>query len=169
MRTSLCTLPLLLYIALESPPLEASIYRCEDAHGHVTFTQLGCPDDELVEVRERVEAMQDSPALLPPAKIERITRNARKEQAEKPREIEVVGERQDGCGNRIVGQERRQAMLRKQVRTGMTRRDVESMLGKPDKISRTNGQTRYHYVAKKGKGRSQLVTFDEHGCVKGGR
>ena len=111
--------------------------------------------------------MQDSQALLPPAKVERITRSTRKEQAEKPREIEVVGERQDGCGNRIVGQERRQTMVRKQVRTGMTRSDVDSMLGKPDKISRTNGQTRYHYVAK-GKGRSQLVTFDEHDCVKGG-
>ncbi|MNR64480.1 hypothetical protein D3C85_1871430 [compost metagenome] len=58
-------------------------------------------------------------------------------------------------------------MIRQQVRAGMTRRDVESSLGEPDKITSQNGQTRYHYADQKGNRRQ--VTFDEAGCVKGKR
>ncbi len=49
----------------------------------------------------------------------------------------------------------------------MTKRDVESLLGRPDKISNRNGELRYVYEQKKG--RSNSVTFDEDGCVKGKR
>ena len=47
----------------------------------------------------------------------------------------------------------------------MNRSDVESSLGKPDKVSEQNGQTRYVYQGKKGSKRN--VSFDEAGCVKG--
>ena len=46
----------------------------------------------------------------------------------------------------------------------MTQRDVESALGKPDKITTNDGQTRYHYADDKGNKRQ--VNFDEYGCVK---
>ncbi len=56
-------------------------------------------------------------------------------------------------------------MLNLQAPAGMTQRDVESMLGKPDKIARKNAEVRYVY--KDRKGNSSQVTFDENGCVKG--
>ncbi|MNG30729.1 hypothetical protein D3C84_1164050 [compost metagenome] len=79
----------------------------------------------------------------------------------------MLGEKQDGCGNRITSSERRSAIIRQQVRTGMTQDDVESSLGKPDKVSSQDGQTRYQYTDRDGNRRQ--VTFDEAGCVKGKR
>ena len=76
----------------------------------------------------------------------------------------MVGTKQDGCGNQLSSSERRRAVIRQQVRGGMTQRDVESALGKPDKITTNDGQTRYHYADDKGNKRQ--VNFDEYGCVK---
>lgn len=132
----------LLLAAPFSAPQAATIYHCKGPDGRITYSQLGCPDDQRIASQETAPAHGEAEYLLPPAKPERIVRRSRKEAAENRREITVVGERQDGCGNRITGTERRQAMLRKQVRTGMTQRDVESMLGKPDRITRSNGLTR---------------------------
>ncbi len=79
----------------------------------------------------------------------------------------MVGEREEVCGNMISAQERRKAIIRKQIRSGMTRTDVESALGKPDRISGSNGRLRYHYKPKKGV--SYDVAFDTNGCVKEGK
>ena len=49
----------------------------------------------------------------------------------------------------------------------MTLADVESTLGRPDKISSQNGQLRYQYLDNQG--RSRRVSFDENRCVKGKR
>ncbi|QXI31623.1 outer membrane protein assembly factor BamE [Pseudomonas vanderleydeniana] len=75
----------------------------------------------------------------------------------------VVGEHDDGCGNQLDARSRRQAIIQQEVRPGMNRQEVESALGKPDRISTSNSTTRYHYNPKKG--RSSLVQFDEKGCV----
>ncbi len=83
------------------------------------------------------------------------------------KKLTVVGSQQDGCGNLVIGSKRRTVMIRKQIRKGMPRRDVESMLGKPDKVTTHNGETRYHYS--NAKGNKRQVTFDEAGCVKGKR
>ncbi|MFB8829377.1 hypothetical protein ACE0DR_08325 [Azotobacter sp. CWF10] len=79
------------------------------------------------------------------------------------RELTIVGQQEDGCGNRITGRERREAMLKKQMRSGMPRSDVESALGKPDRISSRNGRTSYHY--RDNKGNTRQINFDEHGCI----
>ena len=83
---------------------------------------------------------------------------------DKNEQLVVVGTKQDGCGNRLSSSERRRAVIRQQVRGGMTQRDVESALGKPDKITTNDGQTRYHYADDKGNKRQ--VNFDEYGCEK---
>ncbi|MFJ2694189.1 hypothetical protein [Pseudomonas sp. NPDC087336] len=48
---------------------------------------------------------------------------------------------------------------------GMSQQEVESALGKRDKISIGNSSTRYHYQTKRG--RSASIEFDERGCTKG--
>lgn len=37
------SLSLLLLLSLASTCEAAAVFRCEDASGHVSFTQLGCP------------------------------------------------------------------------------------------------------------------------------
>lgn len=83
----------------------------------------------------------------------------------KRRELTVVGQSEDKCGNLIDAKQRREAIINQRVVAGMTQQDVESALGKPDKISIRNSATSYRYDLKRG--RSAHVEFDEKGCVKG--
>lgn len=141
-------------------PLAATVFRCEDAEGHITFTQLGCPSEDSQTLQK---AYNPTPGNGQPVPLANPTRSSAPRQ--KSGTAVVVGEQNDGCGNRVTGSARREAMIRKEVRAGMTLADVESMLGKPDKVSSQNGQLRYQYLERNG--RSRQVSFDEDRCVKG--
>ena len=142
----------------------SSVQRCEDAMGNVTFTSLGCPHGQDMRWQDAYNAPPGSTAhLLPGAEPSgRATPHANRN-----KDIVVAGERDDGCGNRLSAEQRRRAIINQQTPPGMTRKDVESLLGRPDTVSSRNGETRYVYHEKKG--RSSQVTFDENGCVKGKR
>ncbi|UCO96895.1 outer membrane protein assembly factor BamE [Metapseudomonas lalkuanensis] len=160
---ALVTLPCLPQSLLNA----ASVFRCSDAEGNVSFNQHGCPPDSQVEYQRTRTLNLLNSEPIPEENGSRYFPSQNWESPERSTEIVVVGERAEVCGNLISPQERRKAIIRKQVRKGMTRADVESALGKPDRISGTNGQVRYHYKAKQGAG--QQVAFDEDGCVKSGR
>lgn len=160
---ALVTLPCL----PQSPLNAASVFRCSDAEGNVSFNQHGCPPDSQVEYQRTRTLNLLNSEPIPEENGSRYFPSQNWESPERSTEIVVVGERAEVCGNLISPQERRKAIIRKQVRKGMTRADVKSALGKPDRISGTNGQVRYHYKAKQGAG--QQVAFDEDGCVKSGR
>jgi len=152
--TLLCPLPL----------LAANVFRCEDANGHLTFTSQGCPSEQQQGLQHASNATPGSGKPVPMAKP------TTSQQAMPPQtssQLVVVGQQDDGCGNRITGSTRRQAMIKHEVRAGMTLADVESTLGRPDKISSQNGQLRYQYLDNQG--RSRQVSFDENRCVKGKR
>ncbi|SDI26753.1 SmpA / OmlA family protein [Pseudomonas flavescens] len=154
-------------IALYPAPLFASsVFRCEDAEGHITFTLHGCAESQRQHIQETHNARPGSGAAVPLATPQ--PRAESKEATTTGSSLTVIGERQDGCGNLVTGNTRREAVIRKQVRTGMTRRDVESALGKPERISRRNGQTTYHY-ARKGNDQRRTVSFDQNDCVTGKR
>jgi len=143
--------------------LATTVHRCEDGAGNLTFTTLGCPEGQALQFQEAFNAMPGTQAsYLPPAEV--MTRSTQA-QINAPREVVVVGQHDDGCGNRLNADQRRRAIINLKTPAGMTKRDVESMLGKPDKIVSRNGEERYVY--KERKGRSSQVTFDEYGCVKG--
>ena len=140
----------------------AEVFRCEDSTGHVTFTLQGCPADQA-------QALQ-SAYNPPPGAGRPVTMAAQAEQkstAEIRKALTVVAEKQDGCGNRVVGTQRRTAIIRKQIQAGMTRSDVESALGQPDEQTASNGETSYRY--KDSDGKNQQVSFDQNGCVKAKR
>jgi hypothetical protein len=143
-----------------TPLLAATVFRCEDANGHVTFTLQGCTSEQQQYLQDAHNATPSSGKPIPLAPAAQPSRRAASK-------LVIVGERQDGCGNLISGSERRAAMIKQQIRSGMTRADVESAFGTPDKISRQNGQTRYHYRDQQGN--SRQVSFDETGCVKSKR
>ncbi|AYC32306.1 DUF4124 domain-containing protein [Pseudomonas cavernae] len=149
------------------PTLAATVFRCEDANGKITYTLQGCPTDQSLQLQDAHNPTPGSGTPTPLAQVAKSSRTGKAAKTGRNGELVVVAEHQDGCGNRVTGSTRRQAMIRKEVRAGMTRTDVESTLGKPDKVSSQNGQLRYQYGGKQG--RSQQVSFDENGCVRGKR
>lgn len=146
-----------------APVLATSIYRCVDETGHLTFTRQGCPPQQTT---ERQQAFNPTPGSSKPVPMAEAHKQ-RPEQQKREKTLTVVGEPDDGCGNRITGSARRNAMINQQSRPGMTRADIESTFGKPDSITSRNGQTHYRYTASKG--RTHSISFDENGCVLGKR
>ncbi|BAP40856.1 putative uncharacterized protein [Pseudomonas sp. StFLB209] len=138
-----------------------SIQRCEDAQGQVTFTHQGCTTEQH---GQQVEAYNRPPGSVLPAILPSLRNDRPKPPA---KEIVVVGQRDDGCGNSLSPERRRSAIINQRTPPGMTLRDVESLLGRPDRVSQRNGELRYHYTSKEG--RTHQVSFDQHGCVKGKR
>lgn len=145
---------------LISPPSlkAATVYRCVDSAGHTTFTRQGCPTDQALAVQDARNPTPSTKRMTPlaePGSIRNPPAN---------RTVVVVGERDDGCGNQVTGQARRNAIISGKVQQGMTQTDVESALGKPDGITRRNGQVQYRYLNERGS--RQTVSFDERGCVR---
>lgn len=150
---ALCTL-------LTPPPgiFAATVFRCEDPQGNLTFTSHGCPTDH--------RQQRENPRNLTPssgAPIPMATPKPRHEPSQAP--ATVVGERQDGCGNRVTGRQRRSAIIKKQILAGMTQTDVESALGSPNRVARSNGRVTYYYQDLQGN--KSKVSFDQAGCVSG--
>lgn len=162
-------IPLTLLL-LPTPLFSAIVYQCEDNDGSITFTHLGCSTDQTQQLR----ALDLPPSESSTTSVITDTKQAAAKPKRKTKDTEEqahavtgIGQRQDGCGNKVSASMRRKAMIDKEVRPGMTRADVESMLGRPDAVSSTNGRVRYNYVDKRDKGRKRSVSFDEEGCVTG--
>lgn len=156
--------PLLLLLSLLSPlplALATTVHRCEAANGRTTFTTLSCAAGENVSLQNvRTFTPGSTMALMPEAGPSETSGMKIKR-----REPTVVGQTQDKCGNLISARERREAIINQRVLAGMSQQDVESALGKPDKISIRNSATSYRYNTLRG--RSAQVEFDERGCTKG--
>jgi hypothetical protein len=153
-----------LLIALLYPPpcaLATTIHRCEATNGRITFTTLSCTTGESLSLQEvHTFTPGNTTALMPEADFRETSgMKIRK------RDPTVVGQGEDKCGNLISARERREAIINQRVVAGMSQQDVESALGKPDKISIRNSTTSYRYDTKRG--RSAHVEFDERGCTKG--
>ena len=144
----------------------STVFRCEDERGRITFTLNGCPTHSNQSLQSAHNPTPGKGKAVPMAATKK---KKGKDKAAKgsDQKLTVVGSKQDGCGNQVTGTERRTAMIRQQVRSGMTQADVKSALGEPDKITTQNGDTRYHYDDQQGNKRQ--VTFDETGCVKSKR
>ncbi|ABA76009.1 cell envelope protein SmpA [Pseudomonas fluorescens] len=138
-----------------------TLHRCEASDGSVTFTTLSCANDEHLSLQEvRPYSPGSTVTLIPEARHEEISgMNIRK------REMAVVGRTQDKCGDLIDARQKREAIINQRIIAGMSQQDVESALGKPDKVSIRNSATSYRYDLKRG--RSAQIDFDEKGCVTG--
>ncbi|WP_426233903.1 cell envelope protein SmpA [Pseudomonas sp. TWP3-2] len=139
----------------------ATLHRCETPDGSITFTTLSCASDEQLSLQEvRPYSPGSTVTLLPEARHEETSgMNSR------TRQLGVVGRNHDKCGDLIDARQRREAIINQRVVVGMSQQDVESALGKPDKVGIRNSTTTYRYDLKKG--RSAQIDFDEKGCVSG--
>ena len=149
-----------------SAAYSATVNRCVDSAGHVTFTHLACAASQTRETKQVFNPTPGSGPAVPMAKSKSHNNQSAKP-ADEEQELTIVAEQNDGCGNRVTGSARRNAIIRQQIRAGMTRADVESALGTPDTITSNNGRTRLRYTDNNGK--SRTVSFDEMGCVLGKR
>lgn len=151
--TTLLCLPIML--------LAATVHRCEAPDGGITFTTMSCKANESLSLQTAHPFMPGITYAIMPEATTQQTPGANANR----REPTVVGQSEDKCGNLINAKQRREAIINQRVIAGMTQQDVESALGKPDKISIRNSATSYRYDLKRG--RSAHVEFDEKGCVKG--
>ncbi|MGE4407576.1 DUF4124 domain-containing protein [Pseudomonas sp.] len=161
-RLSIC-MGLLL---LAGPAHSASVFRCIDEQGHVTFSQQGCPSEQDQQRQQAANPTPSSGKAVPMAKPKPKPARSGKRKKEED-SLTVVAEQDDGCGNRVTGRERRSAIISQNIRAGMTRRDVESALGRPEQVTSSNGRTRLRFRDIGGQVRT--VNFDENGCVLGKR
>ncbi|MNF99372.1 hypothetical protein D3C84_822650 [compost metagenome] len=154
---------LLITLLCRSPwAIATTIHRCEATNGHITFTTHSCSPDESRSIQDvrTYTPNNDFITFMPGPETRQIPdRNIKRS------EPTIVGKSEDGCGNLISARERREAIINQRVVAGMSLQDVESALGKPDKISIRNSSTSYRYETKRG--RSAHIEFDERGCTKG--
>ena len=153
---------LLLATLLYPPPnaLGTTIQRCDDDNGHVTFTTLGCrPDEHLslhtIQAPTPGNSIAVIPETIPPETSRKKTT---------PLPPTIVGQPEDKCDKAPGARERREAIIDRRIVAGMNQQDVESALGKPNRVRIKASSTDYYYDDKKG--RSANITFDENGCVK---
>jgi hypothetical protein len=156
----------LIALVLSLPPAAtaSSVFRCVDAAGKITFSQRGCPIDQQQALQQADNPTPGNGKPVPMATPAKKTGGTAAKQRKK-RELVVVGGPDDGCGNLLDASQRRQALIRREVREGMNRDDIENAFGRPDRISQQNGKVRYTYEAN-GNQRVRQVTFDEAGCVR---
>jgi hypothetical protein len=155
MHTSLRITLYILASGYLSNGFASPVTRCEDDQGHITFTQLGCANEQ--------KASQIEIATPTPGKSPRSAVPKPQKKTNTPIKFAGITTAQDGCGNQIAEREKRESIIKKKIRAGMSIQDVESALGKPQKVTRRNDQTRYHY--KDLKGNTQQVSFNADGCV----
>ena len=141
------------------PALAATVNRCEAANGRITFTTLSCATGESLSRQDvRTFTPGSTTTLMPEAEPGETSGMKFKR-----REPTIVGQSEDKCGNLISARERREAIINQRVVAGMSQQDVESALGKPDKITIRNSATSYRYDTLRG--RRAQVAFDEKGCT----
>ncbi|MCU1773580.1 cell envelope protein SmpA [Pseudomonas sp. 13B_3.2_Bac1] len=138
-----------------------TLHRCEAPDGGITFTTLSCANDEQLSLQQVKPYSPGSVVpIMPEHNHEEIYG-----MTIRGREPGIVGRLEDKCGNLINARQRRAAIINQRVIAGMSQQDVESALGKPDKVNIRTSTTSYRYDLKRG--RSAQVDFDEKGCVKG--
>ncbi|EJL96584.1 hypothetical protein PMI18_04679 [Pseudomonas sp. GM102] len=148
-------------LCLPPQALATTVHRCEAANGHITFTTLSCTAGESLSLQDVRTFLPGSAIPLMPEADARETSGMKIQR----REPTVVGQSEGKCGDLLSAKERRIAIINQRVVAGMTQQEVESALGKPDKISTRNSATSYRYDNKRG--RSANIEFDEKGCTKG--
>ena len=156
-------LPLCAWLLMlgNSPASASTVFRCVDSAGHVTFTRHGCSTEQEQQLQD---AYNPTPGSGKPVSLAKPAKVPNTPAANNRNEVVVVGERVSPCGTPLSGSERREAMIKRQVRAGMNQDDIVSMLGRPDQTSSRNGEQRYQYRDRQGN--SRTVNFDGSGCVK---
>ncbi len=150
---------LLVSVALEVDA--ATLNKCIDANGQITFTHTSCPSGgsiESIEVGRGGAGM-----LLGPARPDEEVA----EEAKPTKDMVTVvggGSEATAC-SRVPEQDMRTAIVRNQISVGMTDTQVVQSWGKPNEINRSSHGDQWVYY--RGPVDMQFVYVDPAGCVTG--
>lgn len=151
----------------------ATVFKCVDAAGKTTFTQQNCPENHSLEdvVRARNPTISGSgPAARMARPVDGTSSLpssiSQPSQRATPR-VNVVGASapQPGCSTGLNDRDLRAAKVRGEVVTGMTRGEVESIYGSPNRNPSTRGAGRSTYWNDKYLSATS-VSYDRNGCVR---
>ncbi len=154
----------------------ASVFKCVDAKDKVTFTQQNCPDnhalDDVVSARNQAPSGTSAPSrMAEPARQATQYRSAERytqQPAQQSRGVTVVGGSAERapCSTGLSDRDLRTAKVRGEIVPGMSRKDVESMYGKPNRDGHARGAGASTYWNDKYLDQTS-VGYDSRGCVRG--
>jgi hypothetical protein len=161
-------------VLLSSQLQAATVFKCVDAAGKVTFTQnQNCPDSHSLD--DVVSAHNPTISGSGPASVMATPRGSSSgaalargaDQPSARKGVTVVGGSapQAGCNTGLSDQDLRTAKVRGEVVSGMSRKDVESIHGKPNSDSNARGGGTNTYWNDKYVSLTS-VSFDSGGCVR---
>jgi len=144
----------------------ASVNKCVDAAGKITFTQQACPGGQQPD--EVVRAHNPAPSGGTEV-VEMVSPEWRSFNEPEPTrsqtKVTVVGGRDERtCSTGLSERDERTATVRGQAMRGMNRAQIESIYGKPDTTSTANGRVNYRYWNARNR-EYVSIRFDEYGCA----
>lgn len=154
----------------------ATVFKCVDAAGKVTFTQQQCPEQsalhDVVRANNPTPSGSGQPTEMAPRpgsqrealrrEFDQLVDDMRAPARQSAQGVNVVGGDKP-CSTGMSERDERTAVVRKQAVQGMTRQQIESMYGKPDNTTTANGEVNYRYWNDQARTYTS-VRFDQNGC-----
>jgi hypothetical protein len=150
----------LFLILVTNSALGATMNKCVDGAGNVTFTQQACAGGGSGE-RISVQSASQGMVIASPSQIQQPEHETRPSAGSA--RVDVVGETVSPCGA-VSSQEIRKAVVQKKIFAGMTSKDAVSSWGKPNKINASSaGPDQWVYY--RSDSDAQYLYVDRLGCV----
>ncbi|MGP0174186.1 DUF4124 domain-containing protein [Pseudomonas sp. NCHU5208] len=157
----------------------ATVFKCVDAKGKVTFTQQNCPDnhalDDVVSAHNQTPSGSSAPTRMAQPSRHAAARQSPSAQGYMPDQakgegasVTVVGgsAERPPCSTGLSDRDLRTAKVRGEIVPGMSRKDVESMYGAPNRDGHAHGAGASTYWNDKYLDQT-TVGYDSNGCVRG--
>lgn len=151
--------------ALAANASAASVFKCVDAAGRITFTQQSCPQSSLL--HDVVSASSPTPSgSSQPVAMAATPEPAGMGRAGRPRASGIgASAPQAGCNTGLNAQDLRKAKVRNEIVPGMSRKDIEDMYGKAGRGGSARGAGASTYWNDKYVDVTS-VSYDRNGCVR---
>lgn len=153
--------PYLLYLTLSiccysSTAALAQIFKCTADNGNISFNDSGCPPQAQQELVSR------QPVTSIPAPPNKAIEHHQDTPEHRATRVTVISDDKHPCGA-FDATQRRTDLIRKQVKSGMSQAEVQSMFGKP--LSQRNHNGIVSAVYRNNKEQRVTVRFNQQGCV----
>lgn len=135
---------------------QVHIYKCITPQGHIIFNDSGCQGTT------EQQTLSVAPTMTIPALPRSVIEAQLKPASTQPQAITVISDAKTPCGT-FNPTQRRTDLIRLQVKSGMSRTEVDSMFGRALKERNHNGTISVTYPSPHGKQRN--VRFNQQGCV----
>ncbi len=134
----------------------AQIFKCTADNGSISFNDSGCPPQSQQALLSR------QPVISIPAPPNNTIKHNQDTSEHKATRVTVISDDKHPCGA-FDATQRRTDLIRKQITSGMSRAEVQSMFGKP--LSQRNNNGIVSAVYRNNKEQRVTVRFNQQGCV----